>query len=329
MSQKPESAPVPEQPPRTESPRAELSPTGPIRTELTPAAPAAAEPNRPGQPAPHHDPAPARTRGGRSGPAALLELRLTRPWLLALAALLVLVSLGALAGGARAVFGLRDATENREQLAAIHGELIRIRQDLEADTGSDEEDAQAEQTARLTLSGQPSLGSPNAPLVMVEFTDFQCPYCSRFHAQTFPLIRKAYVESGRLRYVTLDFPLTTIHAEALQAARASHCGEEQGRYWETHEALFSQRGQLARTNLLTTAKGLGLNVPRFSACLDNRANDERIKRDISQGRAIGVSGTPTFLLGRPSGRTVVGQIVVGAQPYEVFDNLIRAMLDRS
>jgi len=273
--------------------------------------------------------APARPPAGRAGSAAPVELRLTRPWLLALAAALVLVSLGALAGGARSVFGLREAAQNREQLAAIHGELIRIRQILESDSDSGEDDAQAERTARLTLSGQPSLGSPNAPLVMVEFTDYQCPFCSRFHSQTFPLIRKAFVESGRVRYVTLDFPLTGIHGDALQAARASHCGEEQGRYWETHDALFSQRGQLARGSLLTAAKGLGLNVQRFAACLDSRANDERIQRDLSQGRAIGVSGTPTFLLGRPTGRTVVGRIVVGAQPFEVFDDLIRAMLERS
>jgi len=254
---------------------------------------------------------------------------MTRPWLLALAAALVLVSLGSLVGGARSVFGLRDAAQNREQLAAIHGELIRIRQILETEPDPDDENVQAERTARLTLSGQPSLGSPNAPVVVVEFTDFQCPFCSRFHSQTFPLIRKAYIVPGRVRYVTMDFPLTTIHSDALRAARASHCGEEQGRYWETHEALFSQRGQLGRGNILTVANGLGLNAQRFAACLDNAANDERIQRDISQGRAIGISGTPTFVLGRAIGRTVVGRVVVGAQPYEVFDDLIRALLDRA
>jgi protein-disulfide isomerase len=311
------------------NPKPESAPARPTGTEPSHTEPTPSEPTAAGRSAAQQEPAPALPAAARGGSAPSIELRLTRRWLLALAAALVLVSLAALAGGTRAVFGLRDSAQNREQLAAIHGELIRIRQILETEPDSGDDNVQAEQTARLTLSGQPSLGSPNAPVVMVEFTDFQCPFCSRFHSQTFPLIRKAYVESGRVRYVTLDFPLTTIHAEALQAARASHCGEEQGRYWETHEALFSQRGQLGRGNLLTVAKGLGLNVQRFAVCLDNRANDERIQRDMSQGRTIGISGTPTFILGRPSGRTVVGRVVIGAQPYEVFDDLIRNMLDRS
>jgi protein-disulfide isomerase len=273
-------------------------------------------------------PAPAAPAGAQTRPGVSVELRLSRAWLIGLGSLLVLVTVGSLAGGARAVFGLRESVQNQEQLAAIHGELIRIRQILETDDSGDE-DVQAQQTARLTLSGQPSLGSPNAPLTMVEFTDYQCPFCSRFHSQTFPLIRKAYIEPGRVRYVTLDFPLSSIHPDALRAARASHCGEEQGKYWELHDVLFNQRGRLGREAILGAVTELGLNAPRFSACLDSEAHDARIQQDLSRGRAIGISGTPTFLLGRTAGKTLHGQVIVGAQPFEVFDDLIRSLLDRT
>lgn len=256
------------------------------------------------------------------------EVRVSRTWMLAVLLTLVLTSAGGIAGAVVALLGAREAAGPQEQLTAIHGELIRIRQILESDSGDDEgEGVQTQKTARLSISGQPSLGSPTAPLTLVEFTDFQCPFCARFHAQTFPLLKKAFIEPGRVRYVTVDFPLTSIHPEAFSAARASHCGEEQGKYWDTHKALFSQRGQLGRSAILAAVRGLGMNVQRFSACLDSDAHDSRIKQGLTRGRAIGVSGTPTFILGRVAGSTVVGRVVVGAQPYEVFDDLIRGMLD--
>jgi protein-disulfide isomerase len=259
---------------------------------------------------------------------SLGEVRLSRGWLIAIVTVGVLTVAGAIIGGANALIGMREGSQ-QQQLAAIHGELIRIRQLLEAEPNSDDEDVQAQQTARLNISGQPSLGSPSAPLTLVEFTDFQCPFCARFHSQTFPLLRKAFIESGRVRYVTMDFPLSSIHSEAFSAARAAHCGEEQGRYWDTHEALYNQRGHLDHSDLVSTAKGIGLNVQRFSVCLDGDANDGRIKQGLDRGRGIGVSGTPTFVLGRVVGNTVVGRVIVGAQPYEVFDDMIRSMLDMS
>ncbi len=268
---------------------------------------------------------PAAANTPARGPGVVL----TRPWLIALLAAAILASVGALASSMHAVFSVREASQSRDQLAAIHGELVRIRQILETDDNGSDDDVQAQQTARLSISGQPSLGSPNAPLTLVEFTDFQCPFCARFHNETFPLLRKAYVEPGRVRYVTMDFPLSAIHPEAFSAARASHCGEEQGRYWETHEVLYSQRGQLGRSAIIGAVKGLGLNVQRFSACLESAGNDARIQQGLSRGRAIGVRGTPTFVLGRALGGTVVGRVIIGAQPYEVFDDLIRAMLDMS
>jgi protein-disulfide isomerase len=271
-------------------------------------------------------PARAATKARRPTASRSVELRLTKPWLIVLAVTLGLAGLGALAGGARALFGYQDSAQVREQLAAIHGELIQIRLLMESEPEG--EDVEALRATSVSVSGQPSLGSPNAPVTLVEFTDFQCPFCSRFHAQTFPLIRKAFVEPGRVRYVSLDFPLTSIHPDALRAARASHCGEEQGRYWETHDTLFNQRGRLGRAAILEAIQGMGLNTQKFALCLDTEANDGRIRQSLTHGRALGINGTPTFLLGRSQGSAVAGRMIVGAQPFEVFDDLIRDLLEK-
>src|SRR5579863_10175428 len=210
---------------------------------------------------------------------AALEVRLERRWMIVLAITLALVITAATVGGIRSLLGLRREDQAREQLAAIHGELIRIRQILETEPDSDDDDdTQVERTATLSTSGSPILGSPNAPLTLVEFTDFQCPFCARFHSETFPRLRKAYVDSGRMRYITMDFPLTELHPDAYRAARASHCGEAQGHYWELHESLYRQRGQLGRAEILSAISGLGLNTQRFAACLDSDANDGRIEQ---------------------------------------------------
>lgn len=300
MTSNPEPSSLPEQPEHSEAPQ-----------------PPGQAPQPAGQ---AHQPAAA---------APVLEVRLNRRWALGLAAVLALTAAGSVAGGARALFGSGDAAQAREQLAAIHGELIRIRQVLETDMEPDDEDVQVQRTARLSVSGAPILGSPNAPLTLVEFTDFQCPFCARFHAETFPLLLKAHVDAGRLRYIALDFPLTGMHPDAFRAARASHCGEEQGRYWEVHAKLYGQRGQLGRSAILAAVGGLGLDKARFTACLDSDAQDSRIEKSVSQGRSIGVTGTPTFILGRTQGATVVGRVIVGAQPFEVFDEAINSLLQRS
>ena len=276
----------------------------------------------PSEPARPPEPAPPRA----------IEVGFSRPWSIGLGVALALITAGTVASGARALVGIRDSAQVREELAAIHGELIRIRQVLETDqdqSDDDDEDFDTQRTGRVDVSGAPMLGSRDAPLTLVEFTDFQCPFCARFHAETFPLLRKADIETGRLRYVAMDFPLTGIHRDALRAARASHCGEAQGRYWEVHDALFRQRGRLGRGPILKAVRRLGLNTARFAACMDSTDQDGRIEEGISRGSAIGVSGTPTFVLGRTQGSSVEGRVIVGAQPFEVFSQLIDMLAPRT
>jgi protein-disulfide isomerase len=217
----------------------------------------------------------------------------------------------------------------QEQLGAIRTELREIRDFLDADdqSGDAEEEGATPtfDTVHFNLSGYPVLGNPRASLVMVEFTDFQCPFCVRYHAITFPHLKQAYVDTQRLRYISVDFPLD-FHELAFKAAEAAHCGGEQGHYWPVYDRLFQAAPRIDTTNVIRVAQSLGLNASRFRQCLESGAMETKVRRGIAQGLSLGIDSTPTFILGRAEGSVVRGRLIVGAYPTHVFDALIRAHL---
>jgi protein-disulfide isomerase len=217
----------------------------------------------------------------------------------------------------------------REELQGIHTELRQIRQVLAAESESEDTDEDAPvpapNTVRIDIGGYPSQGNPKASLVMVEFTDFQCPYCARYHAATYPQLKKAYIDTQRMRYVVVDYPLE-FHELAFKAAEAAHCGAKQGRYWEVHDRLFKSTPNLQPANLPKLVEGLGLDIASFQSCLDKSATAEEVKRGIAQGEVMGVDGTPTFVIGRAEGSVVRGRMIVGAYPVKVFTDVIQSHL---
>jgi protein-disulfide isomerase len=178
---------------------------------------------------------------------------------------------------------------------------------------------------RVGLGTGPVLGRPDAPLAVVEFTDFQCPYCRRHHVRTFPGIRGAFVDTGKVRYVIRDLPLPS-HPDAFDAARAARCAADQGRYWQMVDALFANQHDLGRAALLRYGAGLGVEAVRFRTCLDGDRHDAAIRRDAEDARAASLPGTPSFVVGRVVGGMVEGTRLVGAQPFEAFEARIRALL---
>lgn len=188
-------------------------------------------------------------------------------------------------------------------------------------------EAQAEPTpagpVEVDTEGAFSIGSADAPVVLVEFTDYQCPFCSRHFLETYPQIKADYVDSGKVRYVFLDFPLTSIHPQAQQAAEAARCAGDQGAYVEMHDMLFARQGEWTgrsdAADLFTNyATDLGLDAAGFADCLDSRTHEAAVLADLEQGIRLGVDGTPAFFLN--------GNFLSGAQPYEVFQNTIEALL---
>lgn len=198
-------------------------------------------------------------------------------------------------------------------------ELRAIRQLLEAPPRNAPARAAAADE-RVSLAFQPgalALGRADAPLLMVEFTDYECPFCRQFHLTAFEQIRKNYIEPGKLRYVSRDFPLE-FHKNALRAAVAGRCGAEQGKFWELRHSMIANASKLQPEDILGYAGKLSLDAGKFRSCMESGRLLAAVEADMDEGRAAGVSGTPTFLIGRLANGRLEGVRLVGAQPYLVF-----------
>jgi len=173
---------------------------------------------------------------------------------------------------------------------------------------------------RLTLAvspSNPSVGSASAPITLIEFSDYQCPYCGRVEP-TLKRLRAAY--GDKIRFVWKDFPLTQIHPQAFKAGEAAHCAGDQGKYWELHDVLFNKQSELQLDDLKRHALTLGLNVDAFNQCLDSSKHAERVRDGVAEGGQVGVNSTPTIFIN--------GRRFSGAQPYEVFAAAIDEELAR-
>lgn len=164
-----------------------------------------------------------------------------------------------------------------------------------------------------------ALGSPNAPLTMVEFSDLQCPYCREYIGSTFEQIKKNWIDTGKLRYISRDFPLLDIHPLALVAARAARCAGEQNHFWEMRQTLMMNANLLSADYITKTAEAMKLNLTAFAACRAGTKYDAAIQSEQADGFRLGIEGTPTFLLGKTEPDSLEGPILVGALPYAVFD----------
>jgi protein-disulfide isomerase len=170
----------------------------------------------------------------------------------------------------------------------------------------------------VSADDDPFLGSSEAPVTIVVFSDFQCPYCQSFAQESFPLIKKEYLETGKAKFVFRDFPLA-FHEYAQKAAEAAECAQEQGKFWEYHDKIFENQRALEIANLKQHAQDLGLNQAAFENCLDSGQMAQEVKKDFEEGSRYGVEGTPAFF--------VNGTPLVGAQPFPVFQKVIEQELN--
>lgn len=164
----------------------------------------------------------------------------------------------------------------------------------------------------IPTDGFPSIGPDDAPIVIVEFSDFQCPFCKRWHEQVYQPLMAAY--PGKIRLVYRNLPLTSIHPEAMPAAEASMCASEQNAYWQYHEALFNGQEVLSSGFYTQTATDLGLDLTAFQTCMDEHRYQAQIQADMDFALGIGVQSTPTFFIN--------GLAIVGAQPLSTFTDII-------
>lgn len=163
----------------------------------------------------------------------------------------------------------------------------------------------------IPTDGYPSFGPEDAPIVIVEFSDFQCPFCRRFHDETFQALLDAYPD--QIRFVYRNLPLTSIHPEAMNAAIASLCANDQNAHRNYHKKLFSSEN-FGEETYIQYATDLGLNVEDFSACLSSGKYADFIQQDMDFALDLGVQSTPTFF--------VNGLAIIGAQPLSNFQQII-------
>ncbi len=219
---------------------------------------------------------------------------------------------------------------NKGQADAILNELRQIRQLLEKQQNLGAQDAahtaQPPQKVRMSMSKDwHSIGNCDAPVTIVEFADYQCPFCKDFHTTAFSDLKKNYIDTGKVRFVSRDLPLD-FHPFAMKAATASLCADDQGKYWEMRDALISNSADLSPGALLKYAQGLSLDMNSFRICLDSGKHKSEIQKDQADAAVLNISGTPTFVLGRTSGGTLNGLVLVGTQPYSTFDSAIQQAL---
>jgi protein-disulfide isomerase len=200
-----------------------------------------------------------------------------------------------------------DAAEDK-QIASDNG--------LEIDHQKTETDEEG-LTVGFTVDGHAFRGDPKAKIVIKEYSDFQCPFCSRFYNETLPEIEKTQLANGVAVLVYYDFPLNNLHPQANAAANAARCAGEQGAiaFWTMHDAIFENPDQWSNDNANSVFVGYaeeqGLDTTSFSSCLEEGNYQENIQADLESGGSQGISGTPSFLIN--------GQLLVGAQPLSVFE----------
>ena len=186
------------------------------------------------------------------------------------------------------------------------------------------------QVFRISLDDDPVKGNPDAPVTVVEFSDFQCPFCLRFFQQTLPLIEENYIDTGKIKFVYKDLPLDSLHPNARAAHIAAECADEQGKFWEYHDVLFEKQPQwsnLASSKLQNKftefATDMGLKAASFESCMQSPNIADEVNKDTLEAASYGATGTPTFFIGNEENGFVK---LVGAQPYQTFQAVIDSRL---
>ncbi|NIP29614.1 MAG: thioredoxin domain-containing protein [Candidatus Dadabacteria bacterium] len=232
---------------------------------------------------------------------------------------LLVVSLGLNAWTLSKVSKLSDMIEKQSKT------LTAMTKDLSGSKKARSKPA-APTEVKVSIDDDPVKGDKNAPITIVEFSDYQCPYCRKFHTQVLPKIEEEYINTGKVRYIFRDFPLG-FHKLAIPASVAANCAGEQGKYWVLNDFLFDNPSKLDNESVLEAAKSLDLDYNKFEACLKDNNHEKEINKDLSDGKSYGVRGTPSIFLGKSGkGKEFTGLYLRGFRPFEFYKAEIDKLL---
>jgi protein-disulfide isomerase len=186
-------------------------------------------------------------------------------------------------------------------------------------------------TPIIDVAGAPARGSDDAVVTLIEFSEYECPYCIRHFRETMPRIAQQYIDTGRIRYVFRDFPIDQLHPGAIRGHEAARCAAEQGKFWEMHARMFSAPGTHTDPQIEAQATAIGLDVAALRACVQSGRHLAEIEKMGRIASEFGATGTPAFVLGRRDPATDQVRIVkaiTGAQPFEAFQKALDELLEK-
>jgi protein-disulfide isomerase len=223
------------------------------------------------------------------------------------------------------ILGIFYATSNVTDIAFKTSDIEQSEAEKQQESVVSED--QSPQAVKLSVfyeNGSPILGDPNAPITIVEFGDYQCFYCNKFFHETEDQVYQNYIKTGKAKLIFKDF--TIIGADSVVAAHAAHCADEQGKFWEYHDALYNSwtgenNGWASADNQLKFAQGLGLDTTAFTECMSSEKYKATIQASSDDAKTLGLTGTPGFFVIGPNNKIVR---VPGAQPYDVFVKVLES-----
>ena len=205
----------------------------------------------------------------------------------------------------------------RQQAEQILEELRQIRQLLERQQPKPQGPPEAAR-AKINLNGSDMLGLKTAPITVVEYTDYQCPFCQRFHVAVFGEMKKNFIDTGKVRFFSRDLPLDTIHPNAMRAAMGARCAAEQGQFWKLRDIMGSNPGKLEMADLVEDAESLKMDTAAFRTCVESGKYREAVQANVIEALRFGIGGTPSFVIGKSTPAGVDGEVVEGALPLTEF-----------
>ncbi|MCC7009976.1 MAG: DsbA family protein [Acidobacteria bacterium] len=212
--------------------------------------------------------------------------------------------------------------ETRQELAKLSQSHAQLQTDFDTARGR----------TTIDVAGAPALGPADQVVTLVEFSDYECPFCLRHFTQTMPQIETQYIKTGRIRYVFKDFPIDELHPAAIRAHEAARCAAEQGKFWQMHARLFSRAGSHDDAGIEARATEAGLSVPSLRECLASGRATAGVRQSVELAKSLGANGTPSFFVGLRDPATDEVRLltaVTGAQPFSVFEQAIAAAAARA
>jgi protein-disulfide isomerase len=207
-----------------------------------------------------------------------------------------------------------------EELKSIKKELREIKQNGIASKPK----GRPTTAQNIATLGSPVLGDLKAPVTLIEFTDYECPFCKKFYKNALPKLKKAYIDTGKLRLVVRDFPLP-FHKNARSAANAAHCAEEQDKFWPMHNALY-EGNKMNAEDIKNHATKIGLKLEPFQTCLSSKRYKKQIDNDMKEAQIAGIRGTPAFILGKTTDNLVSGEFISGTRDFNFYKSRIDKLL---